>query len=97
MGIPAGHPRLYCSICKELKHAKCQYLNKLEARDISNNTSMQWSCYDCKCPRYVKKFTKQKKVSLLLLNDFPKAFDMVEQDNLLRKLICYGIRGNAHT
>ena len=45
--IPASHPRLFCSICKELKHAKCQFLSKSEARDISNDASFQWSCYDC--------------------------------------------------
>ena len=45
--IPASHPRLFCSICKKLKHAKCQFLSRLEANEISSNIPLQWSCYDC--------------------------------------------------
>ena len=29
--IPASHPRLYCSICQKIKHARCQNLSKTEA------------------------------------------------------------------
>ena len=38
----------------------------------------------------------KKQISLLLLIDFSKAFDMVEHSILLKKLINVGIRGNAY-
>ena len=39
---------------------------------------------------------ERKEISLLLLIDFSKAFDMVDHNLILRKLYFYGIRGAAH-
>ena len=45
--IPASHPRLHCTLCLNLKHAKCQNLTKAEAINIVENSSQDWICYDC--------------------------------------------------
>ena len=44
--IPANHPKLYCNLCDEFKHARCQKLSKLEATEIVNS-SVDWICFAC--------------------------------------------------
>ena len=44
---------------------------------------------------YILHSLNKQQISLLLLIDFSKAFDMVEHSILLKKLECYGIRGTA--
>ena len=44
--IPKHRPRLVCSICKQLKHLRCQYLSRSEATHILN-TDTNWICRDC--------------------------------------------------
>ena len=45
--IPASQPKLYCSICLKLRHAKCEKLSRLEASDIIQKYGQHWSCYKC--------------------------------------------------
>ncbi len=44
--IPKHHPKLYCTICNEIKHFRCQELSKTEARHIIES-HLDWICYEC--------------------------------------------------
>ena len=46
--IPHNRPVLFCSLCKDHKHYKCNGLTKNEAWDIIYNNHMEhWTCRDC--------------------------------------------------
>ena len=46
--IPKYRPLLICSICKEIKHYKCNNMSKNEASTIIANGQMAfWTCQDC--------------------------------------------------
>ena len=44
--IPKNRPKLYCSICDQVKHFKCQKLSKAEAQKIIISDKF-WICMDC--------------------------------------------------
>ena len=45
--IPASYPRLYCYLCEELKHFRCEGLSKLEAFNTISNVHSDWICRSC--------------------------------------------------
>ena len=45
--IPVNYPKLFCSLCDKLKHARCQNLTKQEANEIVNNRATDWVCFAC--------------------------------------------------
>ncbi len=46
MKLPKIHPKLYCSVCDNLKHLACQKLTKSDAKHIIN-LKIPWTCREC--------------------------------------------------
>ena len=44
--IPKNRPKLYCTICEEIKHFSCQGLSKNDAEYIIT-ARISWTCTDC--------------------------------------------------
>ncbi len=44
--IPKYQPKLVCSMCKSIKHLKCQGLSKSDVRSMIDD-SFEWTCYQC--------------------------------------------------
>ena len=44
--LSKNSPQLFCDICGNLKHAKCENLSKLEASSIANSR-FSWTCHEC--------------------------------------------------
>ena len=44
--VPKNRPKLYCTICDQMKHFSCQGLSKTDAEYIIN-AQISWTCTDC--------------------------------------------------
>ena len=44
--IPKNRPKLYCIICNQVKHFRCQKLSKTDAQNIITS-NISWICRDC--------------------------------------------------
>ena len=44
--IPKYQPNLFCSICKSIKHLKCQGLSKSDVKAMIGD-GFEWTCYQC--------------------------------------------------
>ena len=45
--IPKYQRNLKCSICREIKHYKCQKLSKAEVKTINDIVDYDWTCFEC--------------------------------------------------
>ena len=88
---------VFSKIYERIMHTRL--VNHLQSNGILHNSQYGFRAgHSCEhaileAQNKITQAIDKKKIALLLLVDFSKAFDMVEHDILLRKLEHYGVRG----